>query len=85
MSPRAARWALVDMVGKRCGCVVVLRRSPTIAGNARWRVLCDCGNEYTATGIELRHSPPRWCQECKARRQLAEAVQKVAAARERAG
>lgn len=54
----------VDMLGKRFGRLIVLRRGPYRAqggGQARWICRCDCGKEFTAQGARLRAKNTRSC------------------------
>ncbi len=51
-----------DMTGQRFGRLVVLRREgSTPDGKAKWRCLCDCGNEVVVIGADLRNKRSKSC------------------------
>jgi hypothetical protein len=68
----------VDMTGRRCGQLVVVRRAASVNGNARWLCRCDCGSEVIMEGIRLRNESTRFrnglrsyplcCPACRPRR-----------------
>lgn len=45
---------LDDLTGKRYGKLVVLDRAANIGRQVAWRCQCDCGNEKTTTGWNLK-------------------------------
>lgn len=46
---------VVDMSGRRVGRLLVLRENGRANnGEVRWLCRCDCGNDFTATGANLR-------------------------------
>lgn len=52
----------IDMVGKKCGRLFVLRRVENSRdGKARWLCLCDCGNEIIVAGKDLRSGNTKSC------------------------
>lgn len=52
----------IDMVGERCGKLLVLHRDGTKKdGNAMWRCQCDCGNERRVSGSTLRKGYAKSC------------------------
>ena len=65
---------VIDMTGQRCGRLTVIERSATNkGGRATWKCRCDCGNEITVRGKELRNGDTRSCgclQKDKARRRM---------------
>jgi len=45
-----------NLAGQRFGKLIVLERAgSTRAGKARWRCICDCGNETIAIGNNLQN------------------------------
>ncbi len=54
---------MVDMVGRRCGRLVVFRKSEVInsKGELYWVCLCDCGAEVVVNGCRLRNGNTRSC------------------------
>ncbi len=60
------RMSVVDRVGERHGRLVVLDRAenqiePSGAVRARWRCLCDCGNEIVTHGKSLAKGATKSC------------------------
>jgi len=51
----------LDMMGQRCGRLVVLQRAPNEGARAAWHVRCDCGAEKIVTGNHLRRGRTRSC------------------------
>jgi len=45
---------LTDLTGHRYGHLTVIERVGTKNHRPTWRCLCDCGNEHTTTGANLR-------------------------------
>lgn len=63
---------LIDIIGKRFGAFVVLRRiqnhyngGDKTHPEAWFRVRCDCGKELNQRGYMLRHGRVKACPECK--------------------
>ena len=54
---------LIDLTGHRFGRLTVVEKIPSRNGctNARWRCVCDCGNETTALGTTLRKGESKSC------------------------
>ena len=53
---------MIDLTGQRFGRLVALRREGTAAsGNAKWLCQCDCGNQVSVNGYNLRHGITRSC------------------------
>ena len=52
---------VIDETGNRYGMLAVLERSDTSSRRARWHCLCDCGNETTVLGADLRRGHTRSC------------------------
>ena len=57
---------LIDMTGKRFGKLTVVERAATVPGetSARWRCVCDCGNEKVVYGTDLRRGDHKSCGRC---------------------
>lgn len=54
----------IDLTGERFGRLLVLERAQGMAGVARWRCKCDCGNETIVRAASLRRkvgTPTRSC------------------------
>lgn len=52
----------IDMTGKRCGRLTVLRQHGTDKNrNATWECICDCGNTIVTAGYYLRTHGTRSC------------------------
>ena len=52
----------LDLVGKRFGSLVVLRRVENNSrGNTQWECLCDCGNKKIALGFDLNNGRTTTC------------------------
>lgn len=51
----------IDIAGQRFGYVVVLERYGYANKSARWKCLCDCGNEFVTDGNKLRLGRTRSC------------------------
>jgi hypothetical protein len=45
---------LVDLVGRRFGCLVVTRKLATANGRTMWLCRCDCGNEKAVRGEHMK-------------------------------
>ena len=45
---------LKDLVGHRCGRLIVIERAGSRGRASRWRCQCDCGKEHFAIGTALR-------------------------------
>jgi hypothetical protein len=53
---------LIDIAGKRYGRLIVIRRAPNDKfGSARWLCRCDCGQETTVRGGNLRRGTSQSC------------------------
>ena len=54
---------LVDLTGQRFGRLIVTEKASPRPGstNARWRCVCDCGNETLVLGTTLRRGESRSC------------------------
>lgn len=57
--------ALIDMIGKTYGFLIVLSRAPNQNGRAYWTCRCGCGVETTVAGYHLRGGTQISCG-CKA-------------------
>lgn len=78
LRPGEHNYNFVDMTGRRCGRLVVVRRAHTLNGNARWLCRCDCGEEVFVEGIVLRsrsaafkagrRKSPQSCPACRPKR-----------------
>ena len=56
--------AFIDLTGQRFGRLVVIGRADPASdkrGNARWRCLCDCGNDKDVRGFDLRRGRTTSC------------------------
>lgn len=63
---------LVDITGQRFGKLIVIKRADSDqCGNAKWLCRCDCGNEVTARGLDLRKGDRKSCG-CARRRSSVE-------------
>lgn len=53
----------IDMIGKKCGMLLVVGKCETTAksGDVRWDCVCDCGNSHIATGSHLRNGDTSSC------------------------
>lgn len=51
----------IDMKGKVCGRLTVVRRMQTLNEKSRWRCLCKCGNKVTVFGYLLRNGKTTSC------------------------
>lgn len=51
----------IDLTGQRFGRLTVVGYHDTVKGMARWRCLCDCGNETTVYGGNLRRGYTQSC------------------------
>lgn len=60
---RIGRNAAKNMVGIKCGRLVPITRTLENgpSGTARWLCICDCGNETTVLGTQLRNGAIRSC------------------------
>lgn len=54
---------MIDLTGQRFGKLTVIERAKenTKAGKARWICKCDCGNECTVHGAQLRNRNQKSC------------------------
>lgn len=54
---------LIDLTGQRFGRLTVIEKVPARPGctNARWRCVCDCGNETFVLGTTLRRGESVSC------------------------
>lgn len=53
---------IIDMTGKSCGKLTVLRRDGNSAkGQAKWLCQCECGNTSSVEGVKLRNGNTRSC------------------------
>lgn len=54
---------LIDLTGQRFGRLVVIERMPKgkHGEHAKWRCLCDCGNENVVVGTDLRSGHTQSC------------------------
>lgn len=52
---------LIDLTGQRFGRLIVIERCGSHNGSALWRCKCDCGNEKTINGAQLRNGSTRSC------------------------
>lgn len=53
--------ACIDEVGNRYGLLTVIERVKTPSKGARWRCICECGNECIVRGADLRRETTRSC------------------------
>jgi hypothetical protein len=72
MAKRGHVMPSIDMVGQRCGRLVVRARAGNAAnGSASWRCVCDCGSERVVPGTKLREAAkkdqPLGCRDCSGR------------------
>jgi hypothetical protein len=66
---------MIDMKGKRCGLVTVVRRSPLKRWrDTLWECVCECGEHVVLPGNSLRREPPKTHLGCKRARQQREAA-----------
>ena len=58
---------LIDLMGKRFGCLVVVARSPrrTITRCSHWICECDCGNKVVVRSDNLREGRSTRCSDCR--------------------
>lgn len=56
------------MTGRRFGRWLVLGFSHRERNKPRWRCRCDCGNEGTPSGADLRAGTSRQCRACRQRK-----------------
>lgn len=52
---------LIDMSGQRFGRLTVIRREGSRNKRALWHCICDCGNEITVIGKNLRNGNTKSC------------------------
>lgn len=53
---------MIDLTGKKYGMLTVIKREvKTRAGNSRWLCKCECGNEGTFVGNNLKNGNTRSC------------------------
>lgn len=53
---------VVEMAGKRYGMLTVISQAQsTKDGMAKWNCLCDCGNQFEATGGNIRFGTTKSC------------------------
>lgn len=52
---------LVDLVGKKYGRLLVVKKADSIGGHARWLCKCECGNECIVHGSSLKSGNTRSC------------------------
>lgn len=69
---------VIDLTGKRFGCLTVIRRDGSAMpggrkGNAKWLCLCDCGQERSVVGSKLQRGEHQSCG-CKRRRHISVAL-----------
>ena len=55
---------LIDMVGKRFGSLVVIKRDPQPHVKPYWICKCDCGREISVYGTNLRNGKTTQCKFC---------------------
>jgi hypothetical protein len=58
---RAVQKNIKDMVGQRYSKLTVIERNGSKKRKAAWLCLCDCGNQTTVAGIDLRRGETRSC------------------------
>ena len=51
----------IDMTGKTCGRLTVIRQVESLGGHARWLCRCECGAETVATGSHLNDGHTTSC------------------------
>jgi len=52
---------MIDETGNRYGKLAVVRQAESKRGRATWLCRCDCGNEKTALGVDLRRGHTNSC------------------------
>lgn len=52
---------VVEMTGKRFNMLTVVSRAESKNGKAYWNCVCDCGNETTVSGTNLRSGAVKSC------------------------
>ena len=59
----AGKTQAIDMTGRKCGLLTVLRRDGQYPGTtlAAWLCLCDCGKQKTMLGASLRNGTAQSC------------------------
>jgi hypothetical protein len=51
----------IDLTGQKYGLLTVIEREKTVGGKARWRCLCECGNEHVVNASDLRSGNTKSC------------------------
>ena len=51
----------IDMIGKTCGRLTVIKRVPNKGKNARWGCICSCGEYVEVDGCHLRNGGVKSC------------------------
>lgn len=52
---------MIDLTGHKCGRLTVLERAATTGNQAAWLCQCDCGNNVTVVGYDLRSGHTQSC------------------------
>lgn len=52
---------LIDLVGKRYGRLLVVKRADSLNGKTRWHCVCDCGKECIVYGSALKSGNTTSC------------------------
>lgn len=63
--------AVIDMVGRVCGELAVVRRGDATGAKVKWLCRCSCGIEVLVDGAKLRSGHTRSCGTCGALRRPA--------------
>lgn len=68
-APAVNHGSTIDMVGKVCGSLTVLRRAPRqpLTRQAFWVCRCECDEELVVSGWELRNRKVTSCARCDPR------------------
>lgn len=61
---------MIDMTGRRCGRLTVIKKMPADGNSAKWLCKCDCGGEAVVKGFDLRrgHTTSCGCYHTEVRR-----------------
>lgn len=53
--------AAINMVGKTCGTLTVVRSAPPVGRKLAWMCECQCGREVVVIGVNLRNGHTKSC------------------------
>jgi len=51
----------IDLIGKRYGCLLVIRSTESKNGHRKWLCMCDCGTERVVQGANLKNGHTTSC------------------------